>query len=146
MKNGILKTKSCPAEHTLNNYLMGALNEGECAETEKHIANCHTCLYRIAEAYEVLNENKFKQIKEFIMNVKQKINLWLVGCIAMFLLSFIISRYFIQFLVAATLLGLKWIVDSKNTRMLIMIYDAWKRGGKKEADRILETLDSRMKR
>jgi len=137
---------SCPKEHVLNNYLLGALEESERIDTEKHIANCHTCLYRISEAYEVLNESKMKRIKELFMKAKIKLNMWLIGSIVMFLLSFLIRRYFIQFLAAAMLLGLKWIIDNRNTRMLIMIYDAWKRGGKKETDRILESLDSRMKR
>ena len=137
---------SCPPEHVLNDYLTGNLGESDREEVEKHIADCPYCIYRIAEAYEVLNESRFKSIKEFFMNARIKLNLWLVGCIIMFLLSFLVQRYFLQFLVGAILLGAKWIIDSKNTKMLIMIYDAWKRGGRKEAARILESLDSRMKR
>ncbi len=152
----------CPDEHILNDYLTAALAESDREKIENHIADCPYCIYRIAEAYEVLNESRFnpstwlrvdgersrtiKSIKEFFMNARIKLNLWLVGCIIMFLLSFLVQRYFLQFLVGAILLGAKWIIDSKNTKMLIMIYDAWKRGGRKEAAHILESLDSRMKR
>jgi hypothetical protein len=31
-------------------------------------------------------------------------------------------------------------VDAKSTRMLIMIHEAWRKGGEKEASRILNTL------
>lgn len=137
---------NCPAEDLLSNYLIGALDEAQHQEVERHLADCPYCIYRIAEAYEVLNESKIKLIKEFFMGARKNINLWLIGCVIMFLLSFLIQRYFIQFLVGAILLGIKWIVDNKNTKMLIMIYDAWKRGGQKEAGRIIESLDSRMKR
>jgi len=137
---------ACPPEPTLNSYLTGTLENEERENIEKHIADCSKCLYKIAEAHEVLNEGTFKKIKEFMMKPLKKINYWLVGCIIMFVLSFLIRRFFIQLLVGSTLLGLKWIVDNKNTKMLIMIYDAWKRGGEKEAQNILKSLDERMKR
>ena len=136
----------CPSEHALNDYLVGSLEKALHGEVEKHIADCPYCIYRIAEAHEVLNESRLKSIKEFFMGMRKKINYWLLGCIIMFFLSFLVQRYFIQFLVGAILLGIKWIVDNKNTKLLIMIYDAWKRGGRKEAGRILESLDSKMKR
>jgi hypothetical protein len=42
--------------------------------------------------------------------------------------------------VATLLLGIKWIVDAKSTKMLVMIYEAWKHGGEKEASRVLERV------
>ncbi|MFA5255328.1 MAG: hypothetical protein WC419_01350, partial [Candidatus Omnitrophota bacterium] len=56
-------------------------------------------------------------------------------------LSFVFQRFFLQFLTATLLLGVKWITDAKSTKMLIMIYEAWKKGGEKEASRILSVLD-----
>jgi hypothetical protein len=138
-------TDTCPGEHVLNSYLLGELDEAKRAETERHLSTCVYCVYKISEAYAVMHPNKLKIIKEFIMKMAKRANLWLIGCIIMFVFSFILPRYFIQFLVGAILLGMKWIVDSKNTKMLIMIYEAWKRGGNKEAERIFRSLDSRMR-
>jgi hypothetical protein len=70
----------------------------------------------------------------------RKINWYAVGGVASFALSFVFPRYFLQFLVATILLGAKWIIDAKNTRMLVMIYEAWRKGGEKEASRILESM------
>ena len=50
---------------------------------------------------------------------------------------------FLQLLVATILLGIKWITDSRTTKMLIMIHDAWKRGDEKETSRILERFDTK---
>lgn len=72
----------------------------------------------------------------------KKINLYLVLACAAFLLSFITPRYFIQSLVATLILGIKWVVDSKTTRMLIMIQEAWKKGGERDVSRIMHTLDT----
>jgi len=60
-------------------------------------------------------------------------------------MSFTVPQYFIQLLVATLLLGIKWIVDAKSIKMFIMVYDAWKKGGEKEASRILSALDTKPK-
>ena len=146
MGNDRFKVSECPAPHLLNGYLTKTLDVIKREEIESHVADCPYCLFRISEAHEVLNDERFKSVKELFMNVRKKFDLWLLGAFIMFALSFIVPRYFIQFLVGAVLLGMKWIVDNKNTKMLIMIYDAWKRGGKREAGRILSTLDSKLKR
>ena len=75
-----------------------------------------------------------------------KKNLWLFGAIAAFLLSFFVPRYFVQFLVATILLGAKWIFESVNARILIMIYEAWQKGGEKEASKILNSFGDRLNR
>lgn len=155
MNNNNVKTKgsgperaadTCPGEDVLNGYLTQSLSEEVSAEAERHIARCGACLFKIAEAYEVINEKRFKLTKEHVMKVLKKINIWLISCILMFASSFIFPRFFLQFLVGAAILGAKWIIDSKNTKMLIMIYDAWKHGGHKEAGKILDSFNSRFKR
>jgi len=75
-----------------------------------------------------------------------KRNLWLFGAIIAFVLSFLVSRYFVQLLVATILMGTKWIFDSVNARILIMIYDAWKKGGSDEASKVLGTFNDRLSR
>ena len=75
----------------------------------------------------------------------KKINLYLLFAIVCFALSFVTPRYFLQLLAATVVLGAKWIVDSKSMKMLVMIHEAWKKGGDKEASRIIEEMDSRPK-
>jgi len=146
MINEKIKTGSCPAEDVLNSYLTGILNNTECEKIEKQIAACPYCIYSIAEARSVLEESGFEKTKGDFMDIAKKINVWFLASIVMFVFSFIIPQYFIQFVAAAVICGVKWIVDNKNTKMLILIYEAWKQGGEKEAEKIIKTLDSRMKR
>ena len=70
----------------------------------------------------------------------KKINPYLALAIVFFLFSFITPRFFIQSLVATLVFGIKWVADSRSAKMLVMIYDAWKNGGEKEASRILSSL------
>ena len=72
----------------------------------------------------------------------KKINIYLILAIAAFTLSFITGRYFLQLLVATLLLGAKWITDSKTTKMLVMIHEAWKKGGEHEASEVIKRFDS----
>lgn len=73
-----------------------------------------------------------------------KKNKWLITSITAFALSFTFPPVFFQFLLAAGILGGKWIFDSHNARMLIMIYNAWKKGGEKEAGEMIEALKDRL--
>lgn len=50
--------------------------------------------------------------------------LWLAGMLVSFLLSFVFGRFFLQFLAATLLFGVKWIVDQKAMRTQILIYKA----------------------
>lgn len=70
-------------------------------------------------------------------------NKWLIASIIAFVLSFAFPRVFLQFLLAAGILGGRWIFDSENKKILIMIYNAWKKGGGKEASKMLEALKDR---
>ncbi|MCK4463576.1 MAG: zf-HC2 domain-containing protein, partial [Candidatus Omnitrophica bacterium] len=74
----------CPQEHQINAYLQGILDTADYEEVERHIADCPYCIYRISEAYEVLNESRLKLIKEFFMTIRKKMNPWLACCIIMF--------------------------------------------------------------
>jgi hypothetical protein len=71
-------------------------------------------------------------------------NRWLVASITAFALSFAFPPVFLQFLLAAGILGGKWIFDSENAKTLIMIYNAWKKGGEKEVGEMLEILKDRI--
>ena len=142
--NAVLKTH--PTEAELSSLLDGSSSAKDRARLEDHIASCDKCLETIISAYESVKLfEKYRFNKKERGNIMKKINFYLIFAIITFLLSFTMPRYFIQFLVATLLLGIKWIVDSKSTKMLIMIYEAWKKGGEKEASRIFEALNSEPK-
>lgn len=132
-----IETKIHPTEVELSDFLGNLLSVQDKQLLEDHIAGCNECLEKIVSAHESV-----KLFKKGTVNIMKKVNFYLIFAILSFTLSFITPRYFIQLLVATLLLGIKWIVDSKSTKMLVMIYEAWKKGGEKEASRILEHLDS----
>lgn len=143
MTNRKLHLKNHPQETELAGFLSGSLESKDMARVEEHIAGCPLCLEKAVSSYESVKEFKkknksIKSIKDWIM---KKINFYLILAIISFALSFVAQRYFLQFLVATLILGIKWVVDSKSMKMLIMIHEAWKSGGEKEASRIIEKFD-----
>ena len=135
----------CLSEVELNDYLSGVLSEEKRLEIENHLKDCGACLEKLAFAYQTVEEfNKLKGEK--IMKSSWKKNLWFFGAVLAFTLSFFVPRYFVQLLVGTILMGVKWIFDSVNARILIMIYDAWKKGGSDEASEIFKNLNNRINR
>ena len=70
----------------------------------------------------------------------KRLNWYFLAMAITFTLSFVLPRYFLQLLVATIIFGAKWIIDARNARILVMIYEAWRKGGEKGASRILEGL------
>ncbi len=141
-----IAAKIHPTEIEMSDFLAGTLSGSEKERLENHVASCEECLEKIISARESVELYKKKQTQaKGRVGLMNKINLYLILAIISFMLSFIIPRYFVQFLVATLLLGLKWIVDAKSTKMLITIYEAWKKGGEKEASQILKTFDIKSK-
>ena len=156
-------TKVHPKDIELADYLDKSLSEKDRLRIEEHVAGCGECLERIVLAYESVEDAGAKKsilrqklridaepaeasTKKGRLKFMKKINIYLILAIISFTLSFAIQRYFLQFLVATLLLGIKWVADSKSTKMLIMIYEAWQKGGEKEASRVIEALDLDKKR
>jgi hypothetical protein len=135
-----LKIREHPKEAELAGYLSNTLTGEERKAVEDHIACCNDCLDSAVSAYESVKT--FKKRKAGVM---KKINIYLVLAVISFILSFVFQGHFAQFLTATLLLGIKWIADAKSTKMLVMIYEAWKAGGEKEASRILSSLDKNPK-
>lgn len=133
-----------PGERELADFLDDLLPAKERKRLEDHMAACDECLAKVVSAYESVELfNKKSPARRRKGDTKmRKMNLYAVLAILSFSLSFILPRYFLQLLAATILLGIKWIVDAKSTKMLIMIYEAWKKGGDKEVRGILETMDS----
>ena len=143
----------CLSQVELNDYLAGTLSAERKAEVEDHLKDCNACLENMVFAYRTVEE--FEKTKKSLPAGRQgvktmksdwKKNLWLFGAVLTFILSFLAPRYFIQLLVATILMAAKWIFDSVNARILIMIYDAWKKGNEEEASKVLGTLGDRFKR
>lgn len=161
MKENMSKTNAekmmrCPDEATLSSYLGGMLEEPEVRLIEAHVSNCHFCLENIRAAYVGDNLykgrslpnstekliNKAKGIAKLsTKNKRFKKNLWLFGTVISFALSFIFPRYFVQFLVAALILGLKWVSESEGVRLLIMALDS--RRQSREKDEISDKIKNR---
>lgn len=156
-KVNLEKAGKCPDEATLSAYLNGALGEKEAQAIEGHIAGCHFCLENLRAAYlgDRLDRegnlsdspqrliDKAKGIAKLSTKDKRlKRNLWLFGTILAFIFSFIFPRYFVQFLVAALILGLKWVSESEGVRMLIMALDSRHHSREKD-DEISDKVRSR---
>jgi len=133
---------ACPDEASLSAYLDGSLAGDERSAVQAHIASCDACLIKVVSAHESVEAFR-KQKKGTSM---KKVNWYFLGMLVSFILSFVFPRYFLQFLIAAVILAVKWIIDSRNTRMLIMIHEAWRKGGEKEASRILGAMDAEEKK
>jgi hypothetical protein len=133
--------KTHPTENDIADYLARSLTAAGIKEIEEHMAGCDECLAAMVSAYESAgkpgNKNSFWRK---LMEIVKKLNIYLILAILSFALSFITPRHFIQLLVATLLLGIKWIVDAKSTKMLVMIYEAWKHGGEKGASQVLNRI------
>jgi len=129
------------AEIEIADYLDNRLSGKEKALFEEHIASCGECLEKTVSGYESVRSFRKKAHKKGVPGFMKKINIYLALALISFTLSFIMPRFFLQLLVATLVLGIKWIVDAKTAKMLIMVYDAWKKGGEKEAGRVLKELD-----
>ncbi len=136
------KLSLCLNDAEINDYLAGEMVKKRRQEIEKHLLACGSCMEKMVFTYKTVSEFN-DQKGETKMKPSWKNNLWLAGAVMAFTLSFFMPRYFIQAMVVTILLGMKWIFDSVNARILIMIYDAWQKGGNNEASKILKNLPGR---
>ncbi len=138
----MITTKTHPTEIELAGFLSNSLSAKDRRRVEDHLVLCNECLEKTVSAYESVKLfGGNEKIKKRRFALMKKINPYLALACLTFLLSFITPRYFIQSLVATLILGIKWVVDSKTTKMLIMIHEAWKRGGERDVSRIMHTFD-----
>lgn len=136
------KSPACPSESVLADYAAGLLNKDRKAEIDAHLADCIACTEDLVLAEDAARAyfKNGRQAKNFKGWFKKHI--WIVAALVTFVLSFSLPRYFLQFLAATLILAAKWIFDTVNAKILIMIYDAWKKGGEKEVSRVLKRFHS----
>ena len=121
----------CLDEKRLSLYLDRALLVGERNKIEEHISRCNRCLDLLLVAYEAQKATK-KCPSALRQKVKARLGLratkkrselkWLVAALFLFVLSFLVKKYFLQFLVAAVVLGFKWVMEGDAARRAIMIF------------------------
>lgn len=162
------KTDLCLSERVLMDYFERKLGREDCQNIESHLANCGFCrsqLSLVFEAHDVHKRGKSEKAPvEFIQRAKAlfkadqglnhkktmrkkriKKNLFLVGAIIFFIVSFLIPRYFCQFLVATLILGMRWAFESEGGRTLIMVLDSWRRHSHEQDDEISHRLKDKFK-
>lgn len=121
----------CPSELELSSYLDKRFSESERGKIEAHIAECGKCLDLLMVAYEaqrrshkcppVLKERI--RMRLGLKKTKSRSELrWFFAALFMFALSFVFKRYFLQFLIAAAILGFKWAMEGEAARRTIMIF------------------------
>jgi hypothetical protein len=163
------KGKNCPDNQDLIDYLQNNLDEEKRKSLESHIADCSFCLGQISIAAEALqkhNQHNFDPLPENIIN-KTKANLnsiktkpkknesqkkaikrrlFLAATIIFFGLSFIIPKYFLQFLIAALILGIRWSFESESGKTLVMVLDSWRKHSRDKDDKISNRFKDQLKK
>ena len=131
-----------PDANKIAGYLDKTISAKERRMVEAHTASCRECLNAMTAAHEAVTEfRKYRKDNKRKDRIMKKINPYLALAVLFFLFSFITPRFFIQSLVATLVFGIKWVADSRSTKMLVMIYDAWKRGDDKGVSHILGTME-----
>ncbi len=145
---------TCPLDSRLADYVSGAISAGcEKEVIATHIAKCDKCFKKVASCFSALSapdknierDLNDRNLKEVLSMPKKyprtrpkdgyiKRNKYLFVAGGFFLLSFTFKLYFIQFLAAALIFGVKWIMDTGSTKALIMIYETWKQNRESEGD------------
>jgi hypothetical protein len=117
-KGEMLRTKDCLSERDLADYLEVKLPPERRDKIEAHLAGCFFCQDLLVSTKEILNKHAVK-IHPWRNAISK--NKWFWSSLAVFIFSFIFPRYFLQFLLAAFLLGLKWVFSGEGTRNMVMI-------------------------
>ncbi len=115
----------CPTDENLSEYVSGVITPENRTYIEKHLSICSKCRKTVVKAFNIIKEPK---MIHFLKHIHKKIiaDKWLISSAMFLILSFVFKEYFFQFLIASLLTGIKWIIDSKTTKLLIMINEARK--------------------
>lgn len=136
-------TSQCPSDEELAHYITCAISDEPVQESLlKHITECEFCFTKTASTvsaltsfdknipykYDSASIQKTKSLPKIYPRAKKgytKRNRYLFIAAGFFILSFIFKGYFLQFLAAASIFGIKWVMDTGGSKALIMIYDTW---------------------
>ena len=155
---------NCPQVEVLCDYASGSLDAGKLYSVGDHVKNCAFCneLIEGALLYSSYGEhiklgsvsertrNKAKSIHPGYKTKERKImghikrNTWGILSFVSLAASFFLPRHFLQFLILAVILGLKWVFNKESTRTLIMVYNAWKRHDKNSDKELEEIFKNRL--
>lgn len=136
--NLMARSASCPAELELARYLEGVLPSEKRRNIEKHLADCSYCLDLLVAAKDIIKGEPQAKISWFKRLGRQK---WLIMTAISFTLSFMVRRYFLQFLFMALIFGIRWALSGEGSRNLVMIFRglSHKEGeGKRSEEKIFE--------
>jgi len=122
---------NCPDAKQLSSYLDEQLSDSERSSIEEHISGCDQCLDFIVLAHEA--GRCPQKCPRFLKDrIKMRLGLkkkrsghearWFFAALLLFALSFVVKRYFVQFLVAAVILGFKWVMEGEGAKRAIMIF------------------------
>jgi hypothetical protein len=129
----------CISEESLHAYLLGRLAGGERAALEAHVSRCDFCRKKLVMGFKNqktrshgtgLSRNALRRLYARVnaSGVAQKSfftrHIWGVAMLGAFLASFFFKRYFLQWLVAALVLGFKWVFESENLKSFIMVLES----------------------
>jgi hypothetical protein len=150
-KGQLRRSPDCPSDEDIAGFLSNDISGDKKEVILGHISQCPRCLDIAATSLKVLSENADEAIPDNIVRKLSSIpknharrnlllsnllkkNKYLIVSAVFFILSFIVDKYFMQFLLAAAIFGVKWVMDTGSTKALIMIYDAWKVRKEKDND------------
>jgi len=124
----VAKTPQCPDEAALIKYLEGSLIKEKERSISGHVTNCFWCLEQLDLAQRArVAAPCAKNLSMTDISGWIKKNKWLLSSVTTFILSFVISRYFLQLLILTLLLGMKWIFSTGGAKTIVMIYDSLKK-------------------
>ncbi|MFH1868023.1 MAG: hypothetical protein ABH843_03530 [Candidatus Omnitrophota bacterium] len=143
----------CPSDEDLSEYVDGVVS-GDLKRQDliKHVSECDHCFSKTASAVSALagfkgeasvasgaaSVKKAKSIPKMFAKKRMSLmkrNKYLFVAAGFFLLSFIFKVFFLQFLAAASIFGIKWAMDTGGSKALIMIYDTWQHRKTSEDER-----------
>ncbi len=139
----------CPDIGELSLYLDDrGLELARKKQIESHIAECDRCMDMLLVAFRS-TQKPISRRKDLITKIRKRLNFperkfkinWLMCSVVMFALSFVLKKYFIQFLFASLLLGFKWVMEGEGARKVVMIFKEL--GKEKETIRETEKRTSR---
>jgi len=129
----------CPSDELLHGYVAGCLTQEQHEALSAHLGDCARCREKAAAGITHaaprccrggLSGNARATLfarmgitptagKSFL-----KKHAWGLCALACFGASFLVKRYFLQWLIATLVVGLKWVIESEQFRTLIMVLES----------------------